>query len=325
LLAQVLERRSLEQTANQDVSRRHAEQRSHLGEYTVDQVMVEYRLLRKTLFEAIEKEEPLDTFERDLLHEAIDAGIGQAGAAFMQVHLARNAGQLRSLQSEGLHREQFVALMTHDLRNPLNTARLAIQLVARHRDTPDVLRGYALRAIEHLDRVDRMIQDLLDANRVRAGEKLALNVVDCDITELLEQVLDELRVAYGERFVLAAPGPIMGRFDREAIRRMVENLSTNAVKYGAEESLISVSLADAGESVILSVHNEGPPLSVEEQSRVLEPFQRTHEAVASGKRGWGLGLTIVRGVVDAHGGTLEIQSAPGKGVTIVARLPRASR
>ena len=117
-----MEAHSVEEADNLEVSRLHAEQRSGLPAYRLADVLLEYRILRKAIFEAIEAEGILHPNERDILHEAIDAGIGQAGEAFSRSQFARSEGSIRDLQEERQMRIEFVSTLTHDLRNPLATA-----------------------------------------------------------------------------------------------------------------------------------------------------------------------------------------------------------
>jgi signal transduction histidine kinase len=318
-LADALEERSVEH-ASSDVSRQHAEQRSGAAAYQLSDVLLEYRLLRRTIFEALDADAPLTPEQRDIVYEALDAGIGQAGESFMRVRLSRSEDSVRERQAERTLRIELVSMLAHDLRNPLNAARLAIQLILRQPDAPDSLRTPVNIAINEIDRVDRMIEDLLDANRIRAGEKLPLTLGDCELVAVVREVVADLAATYGERFVVAVDGPIVGRCSRAAVRRLVENLATNALEYGAPDKPVTIGIVKDS-WLSLSVHDEGEPLSPDEQRRLFEPFHRSRQALASGKRGWGLGLTLVRGVAEPHGGCVEVRSAPGQGVTFIVRLP----
>jgi signal transduction histidine kinase len=105
----------------------------------------------------------------------------------------------------------------------------------------------------------------------------------------------------------------------------VENLVTNAVKYGSPDTLITVRISSHEARVILSVHNDGPPIPVEEQKGLFLPFRRSEAARASVQRGWGLGLALVRSVAEAHGGSIGLDSAPGTGTTFTIDVPQDAR
>jgi signal transduction histidine kinase len=109
------------------------------------------------------------------------------------------------------------------------------------------------------------------------------------------------------------------------LRRVIENLCTNAVKYGLADTPITITLKAEAERVQLSVHNYGPVIPKEQQSRLFEAFQRAPSAEQSGKRGWGLGLTLVRGITEAHGGSVEVASSEKEGTTFTVSLPWDTR
>ncbi len=232
---------------------------------------------------------------------------------------------VHTLELERSLREQFVATLTHDLRNPLSAAKTTAQMLARNGDDPARRLTLVSRIVQSVDRADQMITNLLDANRIRAGESIPLTIQPLDLTRLVRETLDELSSLYEERFVLHSPAEVQGFWCPIGLRRVVENLATNAIKYGADHRPITVTLTQPDTSVVLSVHNEGPSLSGEEQVRLFEPFHRSFSAKQSGSKGWGLGLTLVRGIAEAHKGTAGVESSPEKGTTFSVRLPLDSR
>lgn len=114
---------------------------------------------------------------------------------------------------------------------------------------------------------------------------------------------------------------VEANWDARGIRRAVENLCTNAVKYGAPGTEVRVRLGREGKTVTIQVHNQGNPLRAEDLPRLFELFQRTPSAEQSGKTGWGLGLTIVRGVTESHGGRVSVDSSPTAGTTFTLAIP----
>jgi signal transduction histidine kinase len=105
----------------------------------------------------------------------------------------------------------------------------------------------------------------------------------------------------------------------------MENLISNAIKYGAADSPVTVTLQDLSDKVRISVHNFGNPLSDDERTRIFDQFKRSKAAEASGKKGWGIGLTIVRGLTEAHGGSITVESSQETGTTFAVTLPRDAR
>jgi signal transduction histidine kinase len=233
---------------------------------------------------------------------------------------ARLFGELResigTLHVERGLRERFVATLAHDLRGPLSAARMAAELIAH-----DPARGkdLAIRVERNIERVDRMIRDLLDANRIRAGEPLPLRLESCDLCALAHQVEEEARALYGERFVVNC-AEVRGTWSPDELRRALWNLVSNAVKYGAAGQPITISVTSSTDGARASVHNFGDPLPAEELPALFDPFFRSAKARAGGNVGWGLGLTLVRGCAEAHGGHATV-SSDQTGTTFSIDLP----
>lgn len=232
---------------------------------------------------------------------------------------------VRQLEAESRSREQLVAILSHDLRNPLAAAKIATQLVARKNKEgdADLEQNYGI-IIDNLNRADRLIQDILDTSRVRAGEAAPVLVRETlDLREVCRTILDDMSAIYGKRFVLAAPSCAVGSWNPDGIRRVLENLLTNAVKYGDPEKPITLTITLVPDSrrVEISVHNDGKPLSDEDQATLFDPFRRASEA--DGEKGWGLGLTSVRAIAEAHGGEVGVKSSRETGTCFTVVLPMA--
>ncbi|WP_375758285.1 PAS domain-containing protein [Corallococcus exercitus] len=228
------------------------------------------------------------------------------------------------LEEERDLRERFVATLTHDLRTPLTAAKLNAQMLARKGADPTVLYKLVARISENLDRADQMIRDLLDANRIRAGEGIAVDIAPCDLTVLARETLEELALVHGDRFILDAPETLPGHWSREALRRMLENLCANAIKYGAHDRPVTVTLAEAGpDTVTLSVHNWGNPIPREDQRALFQQYRRREATQA--QKGWGLGLTLVEGLAQAHQGSVTVESTPETGTTFTVTVARDAR
>jgi signal transduction histidine kinase len=228
---------------------------------------------------------------------------------------------LSKLQEERALRELFVSTLAHDLRTPLTAAKMSAQLLLRGADDPARLQKLASRITDNIDRADQMIRDLLDANRIKAGDQLPLEVGRCCLNEVARQTLEELSSIHGDRFVLRASSTIEGFWSASGIRRILENLCGNGVKYGAPHRPVTVSLAVEEGRVEIQVHNEGTPIPAGDLPDLFEPFRRASTARASGARGWGLGLTLVKGLAEAHGGTVSVKSSEGQGTVFTVKLP----
>jgi PAS domain S-box-containing protein len=233
---------------------------------------------------------------------------------------------LDNLTNEREIRERFVATLTHDLRTPLTAARMSAQILLRRAHEPVALQKTATRILENIDRADAMIRDLLDANRIKAGESLPIEIQHCRLDQIASGVLDDLSTIHGDRFVLRTAVPVEGYWSCDGLRRILENLCLNAVKYGSSVHPITVTISlPTADTARVEVHNEGNPIAPENQANLFLPYRRIESTNATRQKGWGLGLTLVKGLTEAHGGTAALESSAAMGTTFRIDLPIDSR
>lgn len=227
------------------------------------------------------------------------------------------------LEEERELRERFVAALSHDLRTPLASAKMSAQFLKKRRSSDEMLISSTDKIISSVERVDDMIQNLLDVNRITAGEKLPLRRELCGLTNILHNTIDELNYLHGARFtLLEEKSDIEGLFDANGIKRMLENLCNNAAKYSTPDSPIQVQTKKIPPSQVqISVHNTGNPISPEDQKQLFMPYKRASSVLNSNKKGWGLGLSLVKAIVDAHGGVVAVKSNERDGTTFLITLP----
>jgi PAS domain S-box-containing protein len=226
-----------------------------------------------------------------------------------------------NLEQERDVRERFVSTLTHDLRTPLSAVKMGSQLMLKHKNNADIVEVSAAQVLESVERLDVMIGDLLDANRISAGEKLPLKIRDSDLVALVKKTLPVLAAIHGDRFVLEGLIECSVRLDQRAMRRVIENLCNNAIKYGDPLRPVAIKIEKNDQHILISVHNDGAAIPEADQPNLFNPFQRTLAAQVSGKRGWGIGLTLIRGITEAHGGRVYLNSSAAKGTTFYVELP----
>ena len=173
-----------------------------------------------------------------------------------------------------------------------------------------------------VERLDAMIQNLLDVSRLRTGQSLKMNFADCDLDSLVQEVVEDLSFAYGERFVIVSDSNINSYCSHKEIRRVIENLAVNAVKYGATSTPITLTLRQTETHISLNIHNEGNRIDLDSQSILFQQFRRTTSAEE--QTGWGLGLYLAKNIIEAHQGTIEVESAKDKGTSFIIKSPKVS-
>jgi signal transduction histidine kinase len=229
---------------------------------------------------------------------------------------------LVELQLERDMRERFVSALSHDLRTPFAVAKISAQLLKRKAENKEAVFETSDKIISNMDRADRMIRDLLDANRIKSGEGLNLNYQEVILNLSVEYVVSELEDLYGKKFVIVnKSGDVKGQWDISAIQRIMENLSSNAIKYGDKNKKVTITIEKMGEWAQISVHNFGEIISKEDQSNLFVQYHRTASAMESGQRGWGIGLSLVKGLTEAHGGSVAVSSEAQSGTTFFVKLP----
>jgi signal transduction histidine kinase len=172
--------------------------------------------------------------------------------------------------------------------------------------------------------MDGMIQDLLDSAKFQTGERLRLHLEEFDIQEVVKEVDDQFTLTHGPRLRVIGT-TIRGWWDREAIKRAIENIIGNALKYGAPDAPIQTKIDLQNERMILTVHNEGEPIPPDEVECIFQVFRRADAAKEGNKEGWGIGLPYVRSVAESHGGSVAVDSTVHRGTTFTIDIPLDSR
>jgi two-component system OmpR family sensor kinase len=226
-------------------------------------------------------------------------------------------------------RHDFLATTVHDVQQPLSVVKARIRLISRELNRPAPRLKSAqngLRSIEdEIDRLTGMLRGLADASRLGLGA-FELKRSSGELVELVRQAIARTPPGAADQIRLhIATQPITGEWDRALLERVFDNVLSNAIKYSPPNTPVEVTVAADTDVAELSVHDQGMGLSSTELEAVFERYHRAQAAVERGIRGQGLGLYLARGVVEAHGGRMWLESpGPGFGTTVFVRLPRTS-
>ena len=238
--------------------------------------------------------------------------------------LAREREARTRVEAEIRTREEVLAIVSHDLRNPLNTIAMgasALKEFAADEPARDKYTGMIQRAIQ---RMNRLIEDLLDVVRLEGGQKLALNLSPVELAPLLGELCESFQAqADPRRQVLACdidPALPAVSADRDRLAQVLTNLVGNALKFTPEGGRVEVSAALLGGEARVSVRDSGPGIASEDVAHIFDPYW---QAGRTARLGAGLGLPIAKGIIDSHGGRLWVESPPGEGATFTFALPLA--
>jgi two-component system sensor histidine kinase MtrB len=220
----------------------------------------------------------------------------------------------------------FLAGVAHDLRNPLSALKMSTALVTPGQAEPSPERVQKMLALvrRQVARLDRMVGDLLDATRIEAG-KLELQLRENDARELARAVV-ELYQATGQSHELRLElpdTPVPLYCDGARLEQVLNNLVSNALKYSPSGTRVDVVVSREGDEALFSIADQGIGISAEERRHLFAPFKRARSARARAP-GAGLGLSVARRIVEAHGGRIEVDSQPGQGSVFRIRLPLSS-
>jgi two-component system sensor histidine kinase/response regulator len=218
--------------------------------------------------------------------------------------------------------ETFVAAISHDLRNPLNSIVMGTEMILGA-PLDEGTKRTAERVRSSSRRMVAMIDDLFDLARVRLGQGIPLERRSADLVKIAENVIAECLVTTPKRSIeLRHDGNAEGQWDPVRIEQIVSNLVGNAIRHGSESAPIVVIVNEAEGSALLSIHNDGA-IDADVRQTLFDPFRGPNRQRVR-KEGLGLGLFIVQQLVSAHGGSVEFESSEAEGTTFRVRLPKLS-
>lgn len=290
-----------------EVGKRHASERLETG-LSLNQLLAEYRALRASVLRLWEAESDKQG-ELTRFNEAIDETLAESTARY----------------SEAVEktREQFTAILGHDLRNPLSAVITGATMLTTSERLDNREVRIATRIVHSAERMSRMVNDLLDLTRTRLGTGIPVTPRPMDLRPVFEQVVSEFEVVHpGCEVRLDMQGELLGEWDSDRVTQVLSNLVSNALQYGCEDGPISIAVAGNPDEVTFKVHNEGLAIPGTILEQIFEPMVRHVRDGDKNTSGLGLGLHIVREVVTAHRGKIDVTSTEKDGTTFTVQLPR---
>jgi len=296
-----------------DASSLHGAARVGSG-FNLVEVVAEYRALRASVLRLWRASNPapdlsdLDDVTR--FNECMDQSLATAVSAYTD-----RVDQIR---------RTFLAILAHDLRNPLNAISLSAQLASCNDSLLPDSRD-ALSQIEHsVQAISRLISDLTDFASTGLGAAMPLTPAPLNLELLCRETVREIQaVSPARKIVCDAQGNLALTGDAARLRQVISNLLGNAIQHGSPDSPIMVSLAGEDSHVVLVVGNGGEPIPADLLSTIFDPLVRGNVSKEPRRQGSiGLGLYIVRMIVTAHGGSVEVTSSASAGTRFSVRLPR---
>jgi signal transduction histidine kinase len=296
----------------------HAEARLLSG-YTVVQLVSEYRALRSsvlTLWTAdIGDDQTPHRADVTRFNEAVDQALAESVARYE--HMVK--------QSQNM----FLAILGHDLRNPLGTVVTGSSFLMQAVDIPPRYILVATRMFNSAKRMSKLINDLIDFTRTHLGPGIPIRVKQGSIVAVCEEVVNELRTFHPEQQIdLQVPPQLDAIFDEARIAQVLSNLIGNAIQYGSADKPVAVRVAANEDDVVIGVTNRGTTIAPDKLASIFDPMVRIAASVNSAgsdyteRTSLGIGLYISREIIHAHGGRIALASTADEGTTFTVTIPR---
>lgn len=288
------------------VAEAHGRERFSMTEYTLGQIVTEYMLIREVITDELDCENQLTKGELQIIETSIILAIQAAISAYAD--------------SQDALRRTFIATLSHDIRNPISTIKMASDLLLDEiKHDPDTTELVCMIS-SNAEKADDLLVGVLNSSLAANNSRIKLHIVPCCINEIIERCINQFRLRAKAGIVFRSER-IEGYWSIRDLERSLDNLISNAIKYGSKDKEIVIDVTHRYERMLLSVHNSGRAIPKAEQDRIFLPYERSLSAQEGVDEGWGLGLPYVQAVAEAHGGCLIVDSSPKRGTTFTIDIP----
>lgn len=312
-----------------DHSESHGKNRAMNTSFAIEQVVKEYRILKTVIFNILDDSKAeIKLKDQEGINYAVDQAIQQAVKVFHLNRYEETQGDVEKtqvmvddLKKLGIFRDQFIVSLNHDLKNPLGNILTAVELLEEVIFKKDPYIDNLLGIIKSSTlKSNKLINNLLDVSRISNNEPLPLDTKSVNIVDVIEHSVDGLRQEVQKITDFQKPdGEIICTCDDVLVIRAVDNLVSNAYKYGDRSAItIAIDKDNSENYVNLMIHNTGDPIAEADQDKIFDPYFRSEN---SNTKGHGLGLTLVKGIAEAHNGDVKVRSSSTEGTTFTFLLP----
>lgn len=289
---------------------KHGRQRASINAYNADKVFWEYVLLRKIVVQFLQERRLLDIDHLEIITCVIESCSRDSLTTF--------SATIQNVQ------RKLLGTIVHDIRNPLNS----ISLMAEHismMGKNDKSAEFADRIVAISGRIAGMLEDMLSTLAAEAGQGLDLSFQQHNLNGILSSLQADYQATYGFRLKLNLPTQtVMGVFDRQMIIRVMENLISNAFKYGDIATDVTLTVVETDSSFILNVHNFGEPIDKNRYVDIFQFFKLFEGQERLEKRSWGIGLAFVKAITEGHQGHVSVSSDATEGTRFSVNIPKSA-
>ncbi|MCB0520758.1 MAG: sensor histidine kinase [Lewinellaceae bacterium] len=290
----------------------------YLKQYIYRKIKVIYKSIHQHKLSSTEKKEAVD-MRSDIMEEVEKE---------VEEWAAKQEKEIQQLKTWQDYRRKFLGDISHELKTPIfNIQGYLETLLDGGLEDAGINKTYLQRAAKNVDRLNTIVEDLEIISRLESGE-LILDMQTFDIKTLTEEVFEDLEIKGAERNIKLAfkPGAdqhFRVRADREYIRQVLMNLLNNSIKYGNENGMTKVSFYDMDKNVLVEVADSGIGIPAEHLNHVFDRFYRVDKSRSREQGGSGLGLSIVKHIIEAHKQTINVRSTKNVGSTFGFTLEKS--
>ncbi|HKJ48053.1 MAG TPA: HAMP domain-containing sensor histidine kinase, partial [Christiangramia sp.] len=300
-------------SSEKEAANEHGEQRLKFG-FDFIQLSSEFRALRASILRLWGEKSHAENWKTDF-HDMI-----RFNEAVDEVWALSVKGFQEKLDES---RNLFLGILGHDLRNPISTIKGVNSILKHSKDLSEKERKMILHSDLSVNRMNELIGNLLELTELRLGNGMTINKSEFDLTDLFRNITFEQKLAFpNTKFNLEIDGANEGRWDELRLSQMMSNLIANAVKHGAEDGIISLELFGTEEHSIISIHNNGPHISEDILDKIFDGRFSVSNGGSAEEKSYGLGLLIVKEIVESHDGKIKVLSNPEDGTTFKITLPK---